>query len=123
MALQPFTPDGVNAKISELYALPDADLQAQAGEVRNDFNTWLADNFDLDAAQQSYFDTMDSRWKQFTADNASFAIANRRPVTLIQGKKDPATGKLIHTIPELTATFDSTGFSASGSFTIQIVYP
>jgi len=83
MTKQPFTPDGVKLKTTELYALGDEALQEQAGLVATQFPAWIKDNFSLTTQQEDYLDTMDAGYLKFLADETSDAIGIRLPIILV----------------------------------------
>lgn len=58
MTQQPFTQAGVQLKLQELYALPDAALLAISKSISFDLKAWLSTNFIFTADQKSYLDTV-----------------------------------------------------------------
>lgn len=54
MPLYPFTPTGVNSKITAMYALTDAQLLVEAEAAASDFVAWLQANFSFDTEQLDY---------------------------------------------------------------------
>lgn len=121
MAQQPFTPTGVQAKQTELYALSNNDLLTQANLIRSDLRTWVKNNFILDQTQQAFLSSIDNRWIQETAAETGFAVENRLPVTLTT--KGSGSGKLIHKGGSLGCDYSATGgFVASGSLAFTVTY-
>lgn len=55
MPLFPFSPEGVQDLLAELYALPDPDLAIEANAISSDFKLWIADKFILSAGQLRNF--------------------------------------------------------------------
>jgi len=80
MQQQPLTPAGVTNKTTELYALSNNDLLAQANAVRTDFIAWMNTNFVLNASQLSWLNAVDARWIAYAAFSTGFALENRLPV-------------------------------------------
>ncbi|MBS1781033.1 MAG: hypothetical protein JST70_17035 [Bacteroidetes bacterium] len=121
MAKQPFTPAGVQAKQTELYALPDNQLTDQADVIRADLRQWTKENFILDATQITYLDGIDAEWISFSGALTGLAVQYRRPVILtIIGPI--AASKLIRTPNDLVATTSATGITVDGTLTFEIEY-
>ena len=121
MTKAPFTPAGVQQKLSELYALADSDLATQANLLQSDFRQWVKDNFTLDSAQSTYLDGMDDRWIKQAASQSAFAVQNRLPINLTTEPPQPAS-KLVRTTSHLIAENGPNGFVPSGSLTFEILY-
>lgn len=122
MAQQPFTPAGVQAKLDELYVLPDASLYAEADQVRDDFSNWMKVNFALTTEQDVYLDSLPLDFITPTAFDTSMAIRYRRPITLTQLGPVSAS-KLVRTSPALEYTYDPLGgISVAGSVSITVEY-
>lgn len=121
MAKQPFTPAGVQAKQTELYALPDNQLLVQADLIRSDLRQWTKDNFILDAAQTTYLDAIDAEWISFSGALTGLAVEYRRPIILtIIGPV--SASKLIRTPNDLVATTSASGITVDGTLTFEIEY-
>lgn len=122
MSKQDFTPAGVSAKITELYALSDENLLIQANLVKSNLRTWMGNNFNLTTDQSSYLTNMDDRGIGYLQDNLSFCFIYRLSMSLIQ--PTPGTQpKYIHTHNSIiTVTSDDGDFSATGGLVIEIVY-
>ncbi len=121
MAKQPFTPAGVQTKQTELYALPDNQLIAQADLIRTDLRQWTKDNFILDATQTTYLDGIDAEWISFSGALTGLAVQYRRPVILtIIGPV--SASKLIRTPNDLIVTTSSAGIEVDGTLTFEIEY-
>jgi len=82
MAKQPFTPDGVQAKVAELYALPDNELFDHADDVRNNFKGWMNANFDLSADQQAYMNTLNEDWIDLASCQLKISFKTKQPIYL-----------------------------------------
>jgi hypothetical protein len=119
---QPWTPSGVQAKLTELYALSDSLLLAQANLIRSNLRQWVIDNFTLNTTQTTYLNGIDNRWIQFVSAEAGFAVENRRPVTLtITGTV--SASKLVRPTSDLSCSYSLPGgFTVSGQLTIEVVY-
>lgn len=117
----PFTPQGVQDKQAELYALPDSTLLTQANLVRTQFRQWVKDNFTLNTEQSAYLDSINEGWIRLASCQAGFAIESRLPIALI---KPPVSGasKLIRTNGNLEATHGPGGPGKGGTLTFEIIY-
>lgn len=121
MPQQPFTPVGVQAKFTELYALSNTDLLAQANLVRTDFRAWVANNFTLNGDQLMYLDNLNDDWVQLSACQTSFAMKQRLPVNLVAPEPSGAS-KLIGSSNDMTVYDNSGVIEAEGSLTFTIRY-
>lgn len=127
MTKQPFTPDGVKLKTTELYALNSADLKAQSRLIATQFITWVTDNFNLTTDQDNYLNGMDGDYLTFLSGELSSAVGSQLPVTLITSGDPPSgdTGsKRFETKSTITRVIDAGAVKgATGSVTIQVSYP
>lgn len=74
------TPQGVSQKTTELYALPEAALQAQVALIQLDLLTWMDDNFELTDQQYDYLDALAPDFKAAFTGQIARTVANRWPV-------------------------------------------
>lgn len=121
MEKQPFTPQGVEQKTAELYALSDSQLKTQADLVRANLRTWVKDNFILNAGQVAYLDSMDNDWIIYTGNECGFAMVHRLAIILVN-LDPPSASKLIRTKPGYVMAGSPDGLVITGNLTIQIVY-
>lgn len=125
MAQQPFTTDGVNQKLQELYRLSDADLAAQVRSIYADLITWINTNFALTAQQQGYLSSAPALVRQNWAGVVGAAVSAKKPVVL---KPPPNYGpprrtkQIVINIPgDLTWFPPLSGASGiEGNFTVNI---
>ncbi|TRW21489.1 hypothetical protein FMM05_20275 [Flavobacterium zepuense] len=82
MAKAPFTPDGVAAKVAELYALNQTQLNAQADLVLSNFKDWVDDNFNLTSAQGTYVNALNGTFLNELAIVTSDSLRKRHTVKL-----------------------------------------
>lgn len=127
MTQEPFTSAGVQQKITDLYALPDNQLNDEAALVRADFPTWLKDNFILSNAQETYLDNMDAPFIESAACDTATAMEFRLPITLTETGSTSMTtaraSKLIKKRKNITMEYSETGgVSATGSLDFEIIY-
>ena len=124
MAKQNFTPAGVQAKVAELYALSDANLQTEENAMRSDFRSWLSTNFSLTADQAAYLAKMDIRFLQYAGQLTATAASGKLPISLTAPTPpDKSSSKLIRTGDAPTPKYDSGGgYSVTGSLQFIIEY-
>ncbi len=82
MPVQPFTPSGVDLKVSELYALPDNQLFLEADQIRDSFINWVNGNFSLTNDQSGYLNQMDVQFRDYLAQQLSVGVRFRIPIVL-----------------------------------------
>jgi|SRR5690606_8260093 len=80
MAKVPLTKAGVQTKLSELYALPQKDLDAEALEVATDFKNWIEKTFELSADEKHYLTTATDEFTRFLGSILYPGIRNRLPI-------------------------------------------
>lgn len=133
----PFTATGFHDLLVWLYALPDAELQAEANELLLDFRKWMIKHFLLTPKQVDYLLALSEQTIAFNAYSSSYAVRHRLPVYLDkQVKPGQASGghsqadvlsddkikKIIATSNNLTVTEDEDGTTAGGSVTVKIEF-
>ncbi|SDE87297.1 hypothetical protein SAMN05216464_110136 [Mucilaginibacter pineti] len=124
MTKQLFTPAGVQAKVAELYALPDANLQREAGLMRADFRSWLNTNFSLDTKQAAYLAGMDIRFLQDAGELTASSASAKLGISLVApNPPDVFSSKYITPGKRPTPKYDSgSGYSITGSLEFTIGY-
>jgi hypothetical protein len=124
MAKQLFTPDGVQAKLTELYALSDTDLEAQVNLIANDLKTWLGNNFTFTTAQSTYLSGIDALYIRHAGIVTATAVHARRAIVIVAPNPPSLySSKYIKTTDSLTPGYDSVGgFTVGGSVTFTIGY-
>lgn len=124
MPLQPFTPAGVSAKISELYALSDSLLFAQADSVESDFGNWIKANFSLTAAQITYLSGMSSHVTKYFGSQCSMAFRSRLSISLTVGTMpiEPSTKWVKSENTLVVATNSAGAIETSGTLTFKVEY-
>lgn len=124
MPQQPFTSDGVQQKLNELYALPDDALLSEATSIRQDFRSWLLANFSFNDMQRSYMADMDLRFFNATACETASAIENRLPVQVEMPPEYPdiePASKLIEARSSIVYSYTLDGFTAEGALTFRFI--
>ncbi|HEY9561621.1 MAG TPA: hypothetical protein VIR29_12630 [Anseongella sp.] len=82
MSQVPFTPEGVQQKLGELYNLSDAQLLAQAQQLNMNLRPWVEENFELNAAQKKYLSKVPEEILFTWGAQFAAAIANRGTITM-----------------------------------------
>ena len=73
----PFTPEGVKRKQSQLFELPDKELQAVAVEISKDLRAWIFQNFEVTEEQREYYEKIPQGYNLFTGWQTTSALINR----------------------------------------------
>lgn len=120
MSLQPFTPAGVQLKLKELYALSTSALQEQSEMVASDLKTWMAENFELNADQQSFLSTLNSNFCRDLGRKISVAMDNKLPITLEKPGDPPIVSKFITTHDSSQLDVFQGEYIVSGGLTVTI---
>lgn len=120
---QNLTPDGVAAKIAEIYAMTTTNRLAEATAVESGFKTWVSDNFNLSTDQVTYLTGMSNTATDSYGKNTAICFRNMLEIALI--KPEPPTGstkwiKMTNNI--LIATNASSAYEATGSLTFAMEY-
>lgn len=71
MEKRPFTPQGLQDLINQLYALPDAELQSEATAIGIDFTLWTNNHFTLSSQQVDFLNAIDERFIAAAASNCN----------------------------------------------------
>lgn len=124
MPSQPLTPAGVTAKTTELYALSNALLAAQADAVESNFRSWIAANFTLSTSQSDYLDRIDDHAAKYYGAQCSVAFRSRLAVSLTIGP-DPGPGSSKWIVSQdslITSTNDSGALETIGSLAFKFEY-
>ncbi|TRW21082.1 hypothetical protein FMM05_20555 [Flavobacterium zepuense] len=124
MPLQPFTPAGVTAKTTELYALSTSLLNAQADLVEADFKDWIKDNFSLTAAQITYVTGINDHAAKYFGAQCSVAFRAKLTITLSVGVEpiDPANKWVVSQDSLITSTNSAGALETIGSLTFKVEY-
>jgi hypothetical protein len=117
MTQQPFTPDGVHAKIQELYALADGTLLKQADLISADFKSWIIGNFLLNPEEITFMNKMDTRFAGYCGTVTAAGVGHRLPVSI--NYPDPPSSyssKYIIIIPKHIPKYDTmAGYTITGT--------
>jgi hypothetical protein len=120
MPQRPFSPEGVQQKMNDLYALADAALFIQADLVESDFRQWIVDNFSLDTTQTSFLNSTDDRFIAHASSASGLAIRNRLSIILIRPSIPSPASKLIEMQNDIHPFQSPTGYGVSGSLSFTV---
>lgn len=120
MPQRPFSPEGVQEKMTDLFQLSNSALLAQASLAQSDFRQWVKDNFTLDSAQTTYLDNIDDRFIEQAASGTSQALTNRLNIILIRPVIPQPASKLIEMKNDIHPVQGPTGYGVSGSLSFTI---
>lgn len=93
MTMTPFTPEGVSSKMTELYALDEQELLAEARAVGMDFRAWFQKHFILRPSQIKYLEEASSSFLLFWGYVFGTAFIGRRPITMVKLPHAPRFNK------------------------------
>jgi len=82
MALYPFTPEGVQAKQKELYALDGKELTRQAVVISQDARSWVQNNFKLTDEQAQYYKSLPDDFNYLLGWQLAANVIGRQPIIL-----------------------------------------
>ncbi|RWU08161.1 hypothetical protein [Pedobacter chitinilyticus] len=134
MSKVPLTPEGIKDLETNLYALTDAALLAQAQDVYLDFIGWIDSNIELDIDQLKWLSDIndsDPVFISYVSSKTSIAMRNRLPLNLELPPVVPAgsfaakkQGKWIMEKDAITPVkWDGAGrIIASGQITVELGY-
>jgi len=125
MSLHALTSANVDQKITELYALPDADLFEQATAIERNFRTWLSSNFQLTTDQSIYLTNMDDEVVNYYGARCALCFRHRLDIILIYPLPpvNPGYKKWTEATDTIAVRADGTGNSeVTGKLTFTMVY-
>jgi hypothetical protein len=82
MPLFPFTPQGVQDLLNELYALPAPELAVEADAIAINFKLWISNHFSLDTTQIAYLNGMSNSVTNYYGQQCSFCFHNKLGIIL-----------------------------------------
>lgn len=120
---QNLTPDGVAAKMAELFAMTTVNRLAQATAVETGFKTWVSDNFNLTTDQTTFLTGISSGAASNYGTNCGICFRNMLEIALITPTpKDQSTKWLKLTNNILASTNGSGDLEYTGSLTFAYEY-
>ena len=121
---QPFTEDGVNSKIAEVYALDNAALKVEADLLQADLTAWMNANFILTTEQELYLSSLSTDTINYLSERLSFCFRHRLPIVFSKPvPTSPGYVKWSETKDKTKTRSNASGnFEVSGSFELSIVY-
>lgn len=123
MTLYPFTPSGVQDKLTQLYALPDELLSIEANEIELDFVDWMKDNFDLSTDQQDFLDNINEDAINYYGSQCALCFRHRLEIILIYPNPVPGYAKYPETTNTIKVVTDENGnIEVTGSLTFTMTY-
>lgn len=123
MTSYPLTPDGVSAKLAELYALSDPALSAEAQSIRTDFKSWIKSNFNLSTIQLNCLHSIDKDVCDYWGSNCSICFLYRKDIGFTDpGTPGPGYGKWSEGSGNLSVVDGPTGPVVTGEFAFEMLY-
>lgn len=123
--LFPFSPKGVQDKLTELYALTDNDLAQQATAIKTNFTQWILANFSFGPAQVIYINNLNVNVAEYYGVQCALCFTNRLPIILIYPAPPSDAGYAKWSVSDDGLHVEANGLgqaSVSGSLTFSIVY-
>lgn len=123
MELFPFSSQGVQDLLAQLYALSDARLAAQANAISSNFKSWIAGNFNLTTAQLIYLDSMADAATEYFGQQCAFCFNNRLQIILDYPDKpaNPSYSKWSTSSNSIAVQTDGNGaFKAAGELVFSL---
>ncbi len=121
---QPFTEDGVNNKIAEVYALDNVALNAEADLLEADLAAWMNANFTLTPEQATYLSDLSTDSINYLSERLAFCFRHRVPIVF--SKPAPTSSSYVkwsETKDKTKTRSNASGiFEVTGSFELSIVY-
>src|SRR5690554_4952236 len=93
MMLYPFTPAGVQDKLTQLYALSDELLYIEASEIEIGFVDWMNANFDLSNEQRDFLDNINEEAINYYGSQCALCFRHRLDIILIYPNPVPGYAK------------------------------
>lgn len=123
MTLYPFTPAGVQDKLTQLYALSDELLYIEASEIEVGFVDWMNDNFDLSNEQKEFLDNINEEAINYYGSQSALCFRHRLDIVLIYPNPVPGYAKYPETSNNIKIVVNDSGdMSVTGSLTFTMTY-
>lgn len=120
---QDLTPDGVSAKIAEIYAMTTTNRLAEASAIETSFKTWMSDNFNLSTDQTTFLTGISSSAASNYGYNCGICFRNMLEIALIAPSPKPGTAKWLKLTNNILIATDASGaYEATGSLTFAYEY-
>ncbi|WP_343748182.1 hypothetical protein [Fluviicola sp.] len=120
---QNLTPDGVAAKIAEVYAMTTTNRLAEASAIETSFKTWMSDNFNLTTDQTTFLTGISSTAAANYGSNCGICFRNMLQIALIAPEPPIQSDKWLKlTNNILVATNASGALEYTGSLTFSYEY-
>lgn len=121
----PFTENGVEDLLNNLYALSDTELELEAADIELDFKGWMEANIDLSAEQILFMDGIKEEAINYYGSQCALCFRHRLEIKLIYPTPPttPGYSKFPDTSNDIRIVTDSNGgMTVTGSLTFTMVY-
>ncbi|TRW21945.1 hypothetical protein FMM05_19340 [Flavobacterium zepuense] len=123
MAQELFTPDGMAAKVAELYALNQTQLNAQANLIQSSFKDWVDDNFTLTTDQAAYLSGLNGTFLTELTNATSDSVRKRHSIKLSTSGDGTVGSKFFRFIKCLKGAYSTGGVNeVIGELEFTIAY-
>lgn len=120
---QDLTPNGVAAKLAEIYAMTSANRLAEASDVEANFGGWITANFNLTTEQATFLSGIAVASADEYGSNVGICFRNQLQIALaIPTPKDHARKWLKMTNNIITSTNSTGQLEYSGSLLFEYEY-
>jgi len=123
MALHPFTPDGVQDKLYQLYNLPDEELFEEARAIDVGFVEWMKHNFTLGTAERDFLDKIKEEAINYYGSQCALCFRHRLDIILIDPISIADHAKWPETSNTIKVAADNLGqMVVNGSLVFRMIY-
>ena len=109
MAKELFNPSGMAAKVAELYALNQTQLDAQANLIQSTFKDWVDDNFNLTGTQTAYLAGLNGTFLTELTNATADSVRKRHTIKLNTSGDGTVGSKFFRFIKCLKGAYSSGG--------------
>jgi len=124
MSKFPFTTEGVQDILVELYALPDEDLNLQADRIEVFFKDWMDEHFILSTSQKDFMNSMKEEAVNYFGSQCALCFRHRLGIVLNYPlPPTPGYAKWPESSNTIKVSADDQGnILVSGSLTFTMLY-
>ena len=122
-----FSNDGFQAMQQELYQLSNSELWQVTIAVASNFNSWMAQNFELTQSQIVFIESQSPKMTAHLGTQTAFFMSNRLPIILVKPENKINAlmrgSKLIRPKSKVDVSSEGEdGFEIDGLLEIEISY-
>lgn len=123
MLLHPFTAEGVQDKLYQMYKLPDEELFEEARAIEVGFVEWIKHNFTLGTAQTVFIDNIKEEAINYYASQCALCFRHRLDIIFMNPTAVIGYTKSLETINTIRIVADNTGqLVVNGLLIFRMIY-